>query len=75
MTSIEPFRRLMGVAGCRTQSELAAFLGVSQSAVAAALKKSTIPANWLLAAMRRSRVNPDWVLYGGGHARYLEERR
>lgn len=40
--------RLRAVIGCRTQAELAAALGISQTAVSVAKRRGSIPAQGLL---------------------------
>ena len=40
------FQRLFDVAGCRSQLELAAFLGIRQSAISDAKRRGIIPADW-----------------------------
>ncbi|WP_083522031.1 helix-turn-helix domain-containing protein [Desulfovibrio fairfieldensis] len=59
-----PLDRVFEAAGCRTQVELADFLGIKQSSIALAKKKGRVPAEWLLTLWRKRRVNPDWVLKG-----------
>ena len=58
--------RIHHAAGTRTQSQLAAFLGIRQSSVADAKKRQSIPAEWLLQLLRQKGVNPDWILSGQG---------
>lgn len=59
-------RRVFEAAKCRTQAELAAFLGIRQSSVSDAKKRQVIPAEWLVALLRQSNTHPDWVLTGTG---------
>ena len=40
--------RVFEAADCRTQSELADFLGVRQSSISDAKKRGSVPADWLL---------------------------
>ena len=40
--------RIKSVTGCKTQQDLAKFLGVSQSCISDAKKRMAIPAEWLL---------------------------
>lgn len=61
-----PLNRVFEIAGCRTQTELAEFLGISQSAIADAKKRGRIPSDWLLTLWRRKGANPDWILTGQG---------
>lgn len=56
--------RLFECTGCETQSELAAALDTTQSCVAAAQKRGSIPAEWLISLLWSHAVNPLWVLTG-----------
>ena len=58
--------RLIEASECRTQKELAEFLGVKPPAVAAARRRKAIPSSWLITSLRMRGVNPDWVLTGNG---------
>lgn len=62
----ERLTRVFEAAGCRTQMELAAFLGIRQSSVSDAKKRGVIPSDWLLTLLRLHGVNPQWVLRGEG---------
>lgn len=57
-------KRFFEAAECRTQVELAEFLGIRQSSISDAKKRGVIPAEWLLTLWRKKGVNPDWVLTG-----------
>lgn len=61
--------RIRAVTGCRTQTALADFLGISQSSVSDAQRRGIIPAQWLLKLLRGQGINPDWVLTGEGARR------
>lgn len=61
-----PLERFFEAAGCRTQVELAEFLGIRQSSIADAKKRGSIPSDWLLTLWRKRGTNPDWVLWGQG---------
>ena len=54
------------MAECRTQIELARFLGIQQSSISDAKRRGAIPAEWLLKLLRHKGINPDWVLSGEG---------
>ena len=58
--------RVFQTAGCRTQQQLAEFLGISQSSISDAKRREVIPAEWLLKLLRDRGVNPDWILTGEG---------
>lgn len=62
--------RIKSVTGCKTQQELAKFLGVSQSCISDAKKRMAIPAEWLLKLLKKENINPDWVRSGLG-SQYL----
>ena len=64
-------QRFFEAAGCRTQVELAKFLGLKQSSISDAKKRGSIPSDWLMTLLRLKRVNPEWVLTGHG-ARLLQ---
>ena len=59
-------KRFFEAAECRTQAELADFLGIRQSSISDAKKRGRIPSDWLLALWRKKGINPDWVLTGQG---------
>ncbi|OQY50064.1 MAG: transcriptional regulator [Desulfobacteraceae bacterium 4572_87] len=60
------FERVTAATGIRSQTELAAVLGINRSAVTQAKKKGTIPANWVLGLSRKFGLNPDWLERGAG---------
>jgi len=60
------FDRVTAATGIRSQTELAAVLGINRSAITQAKKKGTIPANWILGLSRKFSLNPDWLERGTG---------
>lgn len=60
------FKRLQEATGCTTQNALAQFLGVRQSSVSDAVRRHSIPSDWLLKLLQKERINPDWILSGQG---------
>lgn len=68
--SMAAYRRILDVLGLKSQTALAAYLGIRQPSVTYGLRKG-IPATWLMVLVRRSSVNPEWVLYGDKHPKYL----
>jgi len=62
----DSMERLLKATGCKTQLELAAFLDVHPSAIAAGKKRGRLPSTWLITALRKKGVNPDWVESGLG---------
>lgn len=67
----EAMSRIQHVTGCRTQSELAKFLGSRQSSIADAKKRGAILVEWLVKLLRLRAINADWILTGDG-ARQLK---
>lgn len=61
-----PLARVYEAAACRTQSELAAILGIRQSSISDAKKRGAVPAEWLLKLLLLKGINPVWVLTGQG---------
>ena len=59
-------QRVFEAAECRTQVELAVFLGIRQSSVADSKKRQSIPAEWLIKLLQQKGINPDWVRTGQG---------
>lgn len=64
-------KRVFEAAGCRTQTELAHFLGIRQSSISDAKRRGSIPADWLLKLLLLRGINPVWVLTGQG-AQWLQ---
>ena len=58
--------RVFKAAGCRTQVELADFLGITQSSISDAKRRKSIPAEWLLALVLHKGIHPHWILTGEG---------
>ena len=50
--------RILQAAGCKTQVELAEFLGIRQSAVTDARRRGRIPEEWLLKMGQRMGMDP-----------------
>ena len=64
------YRRICEAAACRTQAELADFLGIRQSGISDAMRRNVIPSDWLITLLEKKRINPNWIRYGNG-AKYL----
>ncbi len=64
------YQRVFEAAECKTQVELAAFLGIRQSSISDARRRKHIPAEWRMRLFEKKRINPDWVLCGHG-SKYL----
>ena len=86
--SLLPLARVFAAAECRTQVELADFLGIRQSSISDAKKRQAIPAEWLVKLLRLKGISPEWIMAGLGpkrlgpandeeptHVIYLTERR
>ena len=58
------FQRLFDVAGCRSQVELADFLGVRRAAISDAKRRGIIPADWLHFLQKTKGIRPEWILSG-----------
>lgn len=58
--------RIQKITHTRTQAGLAAILNVSQSSVAEAKRRQSIPADWYLKLFEKLGVNPDWLKKGSG---------
>ncbi len=63
------FERVTAATQIRSQTELAAVLGINRSAITQAKKKGTIPASWVLGLSRKFGLNPDWLERGTGDPR------
>lgn len=62
----EIMQRIWAVTRTRTQNDLAALLGISQSSVSDAKKRQVVPAEWYLTLFEVLGVNPDWLKKGVG---------
>ena len=62
----ETMARIKTVSRTQTQTELAKLLEVSQSSVAEAKRRQSIPADWYLKLFEKLGVNPDWLKKGNG---------
>lgn len=56
--------------GLRTQSEVAALLGIQQSSISDAKCRNSLPDQWLIILLDKQALNPAWVRSGEG-PRYL----
>jgi len=60
----DAYARIQAATKTRTQTEIAALLGIKQSSISDAKKKNTIPDGWLITLYRACGLEPDWILYG-----------
>lgn len=63
------FDRVTAETDIRSQTELAAVLGINRSAITQAKKKGNIPAGWILGLSRKFGLHPDWLEKGIGSPR------
>ena len=56
----------MNATGCKRQRQLASYLGISPSTVSNLGKQDALPASWLLTALQKSGLNPEWIQCGTG---------
>lgn len=61
-----PLQRVFETVQCKTQMELADYLGIRQSSISDAKRRNSVPAEWLIKLLRMKGVNPDWILTGQG---------
>lgn len=61
-------QRFFEAAGCRTQTDLAKFLDISQSSISDAKRREVIPAEWLLKLLRNRGVQSRLDSDRGGRA-------
>ncbi len=66
---MDAFQRIFEATHCRTQSQLAALLGVKQSSVSVAIRRKSVPPAWLITLVRTHGISPEWVLTGSGSRR------
>lgn len=60
------YARIQSATGCKTQVELADFLGIRQPGISDAKRRGSIPAEWLLTLLEKRGVNPYWIKTGRG---------
>ncbi|MHC1789083.1 LexA family transcriptional regulator [Solidesulfovibrio sp.] len=60
----DAYARIQSATRTRTQTEIAAILGIKQSSISDAKKKNTVPDGWLVTLYRGFGLEPDWILYG-----------
>lgn len=66
VTHLNVVKRIQATTHTRSQAELASLLGISQSSVAEAKRRQSIPAEWYLKLFEKLGVNPDWLKSGSG---------
>ena len=64
-TSFEAqYKRILEIAECKTQVELADFLGIRQSSISDAKRRGSIPPDWLIKLFEKKQANPEWIRSG-----------
>ena len=58
--------RIFEAAECSTQVELAKLLSIKQSSISDAIRRNSIPSDWLVKLFCLKRINPEWVITGLG---------
>ena len=58
------FQRLFDATGCRSQLELADFLGTRQALISDAKRRGIIPVDWLSFLQKTKGIRPEWILSG-----------
>lgn len=62
----EIFERICHITNTTTQVELAKLLGIRQSSISDAKRRSSIPAEWYMTLFEKFGLNPDWLKKGFG---------
>lgn len=57
----EIYKRILFVANCQTQIDLAGILEISQSSISDAKRRQSVPSDWLIKLYDKFGVNPDWL--------------
>ena len=60
----EAYERTLLSANCSTQAELANFLETSQSSIADAKRRRSIPDAWLIILFDKLNIHPDYIRFG-----------
>ncbi len=67
--------RIQSITGCRTQTELAAALGIRQSSISDAKRRQVIPDSWLVTLLNRHGANPAYITGAPVHPYLIEDMR
>lgn len=67
------FRRLAKATDIQSQQDLATALGVNRSAITQAKRRNAIPQKWVLALSRQCILNADWLEFGTGPMRPVQQ--
>lgn len=67
----DAYERILQSTGLRTQTDVAALLGIKQSSISEAKRRGHIPNPWLMTLFSKRGLNPTWVSTGEG-PQYVE---
>ena len=62
----DSYNRILQSTGLRTQTDVAALLGVKQSSISEAKRRGRIPNPWLMTLFSKKGLNPTWIRTGEG---------
>ena len=62
----DAYERILQSTGLRTQTDVAALLGVKQSSISDAKRRNHIPDSWILTLFNKKGLNPSWIRTGEG---------
>ena len=62
----DAYERILQSTGLRTQTDVAALLGIKQSSISEAKRRGRIPNPWLMTLFSKKGLNPTWVRTGQG---------
>ena len=62
----DAYERILQSTGLRTQTDIAAMLGVKQSSISDAKRRNHIPDSWILTLFNKKGLNPSWIRTGEG---------
>ena len=62
----DAYERILQSTDLRTQTDVAALLGVKQSSISEAKRRNHIPDSWIMTLFSKRGVNPTWIRTGEG---------
>ena len=66
MSFQDAYERILQSTGLRTQTDVAAMLGVKQSSISDAKRRNHIPDSWIMTLFSKRGLNPTWIRTGEG---------
>ena len=66
MSFQDAYERILQSTGLRTQTDVAAMLGIKQSSISEAKRRGRIPNPWLMTLFSERGLNPTWIRTGEG---------